>query len=272
MSMIDADVESRGRHAVEQLLAGRICDDAVYRAETVSTNTLAMEHLRRSEQRSDPHVTLFLTDRQTGGRGRHGRSWQSGDDTLTFSLILPLADPASELAALTGLAAGVAVARAIEFDLAPVNTRLKWPNDVYVGGGKVAGILLETVAGAADSVVVGVGVNVGSRPDLGDDPRAAETGDLSSAAGRSVHRYDLLPGMIEQMVRTIAEIDRNVDDLVAEFRSRCLLTGQTVTFQRGTVSCRGRCHGIGSRGELIVETAVGRESLTSGEAQLVRIM
>lgn len=267
---IELDVDPRGRNAVESLVADGVCAAVVYPVQTLSTSSLAVQSLRAGEVSCAEGPVLFVTDRQTGGRGRHGRTWKSGEGSLTFSIIANAPDPTSGAGHLTGLAVGVAIAQAIEFDLAPLKTRLKWPNDVYVDGGKVAGILLETVAGFAGQAVVGVGVNVGQRPDLGDDPGAADVRDLASATGRTLHRYDLLPALVRQIVDTIALIDRNVDDLLSEFRQRCLLTDRQITFRRGTESCRGHCRGIGPTGELIIETDQGRERLTSGEAHLVR--
>ncbi len=273
MELIEEQVDPRGRQSVQQLLQHGVCGAAIYPATTGSTNNLALEHLRSGRWSDQQGATLFLTDHQTGGRGRHGRSWQSGDGTLTFSLLLTAGDRSTQAGQLTGLAVGVAVARAIEFELAPLKARLKWPNDVFVNGGKTAGILLETVAGMPKAVVVGVGVNVGSRPDLGEDPRAQKVSDLSSGVGRKLHRYDLLPAMVEQIVRTIEDLacERDVDELLRDFRDRCLLNQQPVTFRRGTQSCRGFCRGIGPSGELVIETDDGIETLTSGEVERIRI-
>ena len=103
---------------------------------------------------------LYLADEQTAGRGRHGRSWHSGAGSLTFSLLTQWRLPTERPSNLLSIAVGVAIARAIEFACAPLRTRLKWPNDVYVDQGKVAGILIETNHRAADRVVIGVGINV----------------------------------------------------------------------------------------------------------------
>lgn len=274
MEMIADDVDPRGRKTVQTLLQTGLCSAAIYPTEADSTNNLALDYLRSGQWSADRGPSLFLTDRQTGGRGRHGRSWESGDGTLTFSLALAAPDPATNIGQLTGLAVGVGVARAIEFELSPLKTRLKWPNDVYVDGGKTAGILLETVAAMSTAVVVGVGVNVGSRPELPNDPRSCEVRDLSSCVGRKLHRYDLLPTFIEQIVETIAQLQRSGDDLnglLGEFRQRCFLKDRQVTFQRGTESGRGVCRGVGPRGELVIETDRGLEHLTSGEANLIRI-
>lgn len=266
---IDSGVDTLGRQAVVQLVRDGICSSAVYHSETVSTNDLALGYVRDRTHKPQGGAVLFLADCQTGGRGRHGRRWQSTNDTLTFSLATPR-HRSLRSGSIVGLAVGVAVAQAIEFELAPLRTRLKWPNDVYVDGGKVVGVLIETVAGAADWIVLGVGVNVGSQPDLGADPNAPIVRDLSSSVGRTLHRYALLPAIVDQIVRCIGDLEMMREAILTEFRQRCLLSGQPVTWQERDESRSGLCRGVGDDGELLVETAKGLERLASGEARLVR--
>src|SRR5690606_27522139 len=108
---------------------------------------------------------LYLANTQTAGRGRSGRQWLADSGTLTFSLVhavgetQPQSLPAAVLP-LVGLATGVAIARGVEYLAAPVTARIKWPNDVHVGGGKIAGVLVESVASRGDRVVIGIGLNV----------------------------------------------------------------------------------------------------------------
>ncbi|MEM1067618.1 MAG: biotin--[acetyl-CoA-carboxylase] ligase [Planctomycetota bacterium] len=274
--MIDDDVDPIGRQAVEQLIRDGVCSSVIYPREAGSTSSLALEFLRRGNWSHEDERILFLTDRQTAGRGRHGRSWQSNDQNLAFSIVLAGHDRDSPLNQLTGLAVGVAVAQSIEFELSPLKTRLKWPNDIYVDGGKAAGILLETVANVAGAIVVGVGINVGFSPDLKDDPRSGIVRDLSTSAGRSVHRYELLPTLVQQITDAIGQLPDNLTEIRREFDQRCLLKGHQVSFRHNTDSSEstrhGQCHGIAEFGELKIESENGMELLTSGEAQLLRIV
>ncbi len=164
---MEPGVDPKGRLAVEQLLRDDACDAVDYRRSTASTNSLALEDLACPEPAypRDPAYPrcpkLYLTDQQTAGRGRHGRRWVSSDATLTFSLVVPRAAEHQRAAHLAPLAVGLGIARYLEFEFAPVQVRLKWPNDVHVGGGKVAGILMETSSIRPDRMVIGVGINVG---------------------------------------------------------------------------------------------------------------
>ena len=109
--------------------------------------------------------TVVWAREQTGGRGRRGRSWASPVGNLYTSTILRPDCPAARAAEL-GFAAALAVA-----DIVPAGhaVRVKWPNDVLVDGGKVAGILLESAiaqTGAVQHVIAGIGINVGFAPQL----------------------------------------------------------------------------------------------------------
>jgi len=113
-------------------------------------------------ERGAPDGTVVVAGTQTAGRGRRGRSWQDapGDSLLASIVVRPrLAVPdLPKLSLATSVAVGEALRR-----VAPLTVRLKWPNDVLVGGRKIAGILLESRIDATPLVVVGVGVNLGQR-------------------------------------------------------------------------------------------------------------
>ena len=107
----------------------------------------------------------LVADRQSAGRGRQGRTWFDGAGNFMGSTVVRLGagePPAGTLALVAGLALAEAVAPLIP---PPQLAQLKWPNDVLIGGAKLAGILLERLA---DSVVVGIGVNLASAPELPD--------------------------------------------------------------------------------------------------------
>ncbi|MCX7177879.1 MAG: biotin--[acetyl-CoA-carboxylase] ligase [Proteobacteria bacterium] len=124
-------------------------------AECDSTNT----RLLALAEAGAPAGTVIATERQLAGRGRRGHSWLSATGaSLTFSLLWRF----SPDRALTGLslAVGVAVARALEA-LGIADVQLKWPNDVLLRGGKLAGVLIELVPGARPSAaVIGIGINL----------------------------------------------------------------------------------------------------------------
>lgn len=132
--------------------------------EIDSTNAEA----RRRADAGAPEGTLIVARRQTAGRGRRGRVWQSPDGNLYMSLLLR-PDHRVESAANLSFVAAVALGEALAGLVPPmVSISLKWPNDVLIHGHKCAGLLLESAArtpGALDWLVIGIGVNISSHPE-----------------------------------------------------------------------------------------------------------
>ncbi|WP_232493421.1 biotin--[acetyl-CoA-carboxylase] ligase [Novosphingobium kaempferiae] len=128
-------------------------------AETGSTNADLAKRLSGGEYLSEGR--WLVADRQTAGKGRLGRAWDDGAGNFMGSTVVRIAptDPApATLALLTGLAVHEALSTFRSEGL-----QLKWPNDLLLDGGKVAGILLEMVSGV---VIVGIGVNLAHAPDV----------------------------------------------------------------------------------------------------------
>lgn len=131
--------------------------------ETGSTNAELAARLRNGE--CIPEGLWLVTDRQTAGKGRQGREWFDGAGNFMGSTVVRLAasdPPAPSLALLAGLALYETVAPLL---VQPQALRLKWPNDLMLRDGKLAGVLLERVGG---SVIVGIGVNLAVAPGLPD--------------------------------------------------------------------------------------------------------
>ncbi len=142
--------------------------------------------------------SLIVADRQTAGRGRLGRTWESEPATgLYFSLVLRPRRPALQMLALT-LAAGVGVARGIG-DHCGLTCDIRWPNDVMLHGRKVAGVLLEgeTENGRLERAILGVGVNVNQERMT---PELAEIAiSLREATGAEYLREALLEAILGRL-------------------------------------------------------------------------
>ncbi len=278
----DDGVDERGRRGVEGLLRAGVLAGAIHVSRTDSTNTLALDELRRGDLCDAQLPRLVLADQQSGGRGRRGRVWESDGGTLTFSLITAVA-----AATFTGLplAAGVGVARSLEFDFAPLKVQLKWPNDVMLGDHKLAGILCEGVQTPAgpDSendrsedrrVVIGVGINIGSAPEF-ETAGGARAVSLSHRVGRELPRYEVLGGLVTGILEAVDQLSREPDEVFKDFRSRCCLTGHPIRFvdqspTRPGDAKVGQCEGIDDAGQLRVRTAGELRLLHSGEVNRVR--
>lgn len=216
--------------------ASRLCDRwpnlrVTHFATTKSTNDDAKSSLPTDRDQSPVH--LFVADRQTSGRGRGGKTFDSDDGTLTFTLRLfaPENDAVQSLwlAAARGVADGLRAARN-SFDANPINAsggdsfdqhlmdetiEIKPPNDILLGGKKIAGILIETVPNRRGRYyIIGVGVNVSSIPSLSDSrsPEAPPVGCLFENVDDNVDEWgdsargDLRGVVLESIVESL--IDR----------------------------------------------------------------
>jgi BirA family biotin operon repressor/biotin-[acetyl-CoA-carboxylase] ligase len=213
-----------------------------------------------------PHGTAVTAERQTAGRGRQGRTWSAPPGrTLTLSVLVRLAPASFEP---LPLAVPIAVAEACEA-VAPVKCRIKWPNDVWVDGLKVAGVLIEARP-QEGWAVLGVGLNVDTTPgELADDLRRTAT-SLRIASGAPVDREAALDALL---ARLAAWVERLGDPgrVVEAFRERDVLQGQRIAWSSGELRQEGEARGIDDDGALVVFTDTGeRLRLDAGEVHLQR--
>jgi len=204
-----------------------------------------------------PEGTVVWSREQTGGRGRRGRRWSSPVGNLYSSTILR-PDCAAAQAAELGFVAALAVA-----DMVPAGrqVRVKWPNDVLVDGGKIAGILLESAVadgGRVLHVVAGIGVNVGFAPQL---PEMRYPG---SALGGTVEAA--LETLAAALARRLADWRRDGFAAVrAAWLAQAGPLGAEVDVKLGDGLVRGRFAGLDQEGALLLETADGPRRIVSGE-------
>jgi BirA family biotin operon repressor/biotin-[acetyl-CoA-carboxylase] ligase len=207
---------------LEQLLAGcPLAREIKVFAETASTNDVAAQYGRSGVAEG---VVIFA-ERQTRGRGRQGRRWESEPGTtLAFSLLLRPGFPLEEWPRLT-LCAAVALAETIE-ELARETAQIKWPNDLYLRGKKAAGILVETGGGAEPFAVLGIGINVNQEQF---SPELAETAiSLRQAAHRKLDREHLAATVVLKIAEKYANLKLDFPKILHAARQRDFLFGRRV--------------------------------------------
>jgi BirA family biotin operon repressor/biotin-[acetyl-CoA-carboxylase] ligase len=223
---------------------------------TDSTNERARE-LAAAGTASGAVVTAA---EQTAGRGRRGRQWTApaGSAVLCSAILTPL----DARHALLPLAAPLAVCEAVEA-VAPLECRVKWPNDVWVGDRKLAGILIEAQPPAW--AVIGIGLNVSIEPDEFPD-------DLRQPATSVGHGIGTEEALAAVCVKLGEWVDADRERLLSEFRERDALHGREVGWTgAGGAGGEGAgvADGIDERGNLVVVSTEGeRLSLGSGEVTL----
>lgn len=228
--------------------------------EVVST----MDEAARLARGGAPAGTVVLASRQTGGRGRLGRQWESPEGGVYLSAILrPQLSPA-EITPLP-LVISLGVARGLaEFGAAPT---LKWPNDVMLDDGKVAGILLEMSAEAdrVSWVVVGVGLNVFASAPLA--PGAAYIADVVP----DVTRPHVAAEVLDAIADVVDRFERSgFAALRDEYESLLAALGREVTLTDvdGHLQAVGTARGVDEAGRLVVATATGDAAFASGDTSL----
>lgn len=174
---------------------------SVYRIQcldiTESTNTLA----KQAAEAGEPEGLVIQALRQTAGRGRHGRNWDSPEGNLYVSVLLRPHCPPQQ-ACYYSFAAAMAVYDVIAEVRGDAELQFKWPNDVMIEGKKISGILLETAGienGIVDWIVVGVGINVAYHPEwtlypttcLNKEGCEAPLETVLNGFLRSLHRWDM---------------------------------------------------------------------------------
>lgn len=230
-----------------------------WRDECASTNTL----LREQAEAGAPSGKVLVAKRQTAGRGRCGRVWQSSPEgSLTFSVLYT-----GGKGVLSGLslAVGLALLRALE-KLGGRALRLKWPNDLLCrkngGDAKLAGVLIER---AGDMTIIGIGLNL-KAPDL---PGQATAG-LEDCLEMPVEKPALLAAIVGELDLMWADFGaRGFAPLRADWQARHVWQGKSVRLvEEGRVLAEGICRGVADNGALLLAAADGERAFWAGDLSL----
>ncbi len=217
-----------------------------------------------------PGGLVLAAEQQSAGRGRRGRAWRSQlGHALTFSLLWRFACGARELAGLS-LAVGIALTRALRAAGA-AEAQLKWPNDILLPAGKLAGILIEMQGDmlGPSAAVIGIGVNV--RADAAVSAAVEQpVADLEAAAGAAVDRNLLLAALLRELHAVISTFAaRGFAPLRGEWQALHAFQDQPVSLQLPDGSTlRGLARGVADDGALLLDTDGVITRHHSGECSL----
>jgi BirA family biotin operon repressor/biotin-[acetyl-CoA-carboxylase] ligase len=255
--LLDAD-------AIGAALAGTVFAGRMHHFAMIgSTNTFALEEARAGA----PHGSFYVADEQTAGRGRSDHRWHSAaGDGLYLSVLLRLEIAVSELPWIP-LLAGLAAHRAIG-EAAEVAADLRWPNDILIKGRKVAGILVEAphAAGEVKPLVVGIGINIHQQSFPPDLATPATSLDLST--GRWNSRQRLLVALLQSLHVELAALEADRNAALAAIPARVEAVSSWVRGRavevHGPQACTGVTAGLDAGGFLLVRTATGMVTVTTG--------
>ncbi len=235
--------------------------------EFISSIDSTNSELMRRAAAGDYSTVCLVAKAQTAGRGRLGRAWLSDEHSLMFSLGLPLA-PANWSG--LSLAVGVSIAESLHPSI-----QIKWPNDLWVDGQKLAGILIETTAIKGASVgeryaVIGIGINL-------EAPQAATAQAALDAKAAPIGLRKLIPNIkaettLERILQPLVDNIKIFEQhgwkpYAASFTKRDALQGLSIKVSSGVA---GQYLGIGETGGLMLQTDTGLQTIISHEVSVCR--
>ena len=210
---------------------------------------------------------MIWTDEQYEGQGQRGKSWDTevGKNVAMSLVYLPLDLPVERIFLVNEMVA-VAVSKAIEAETG-LETKIKWPNDIYVGAKKVAGLLVQNglKGKKVDHLIIGIGINVNQEvfPDHLPNP-----GSLKALAKKEVDRRALMGLIVEEVHSGMERVYKGEGQVSHEqFQSRMLLLHRRARFKIEGVEVEGRINGIDDNGRLILETDDGVRFFNSGSIE-----
>lgn len=245
---------------IEKALAdiGNLPIKVVFYDTTDSTNTRAKEYAKTA---ADRETVIFVANHQSAGRGRLGRSFISNEDAGIYLSILTYPDKSGADATAVTARAAVALARAVD-SLAGTKTQIKWVNDIFLGGKKLAGILTEAEMlenGKIGYLVVGMGINVYKNAiseEISDIATSIES-EINTAIDRSK--------LTAEIIRQYFAWDSNYLD---EYRARSLVIGKRVTVIKPTEQYEATVVGINDDFSLQIQRDGKEERLFTGEISI----
>ena len=255
-----------------QLDKNDIIKKIVFFDETDSTNNRA----KKAAEEGEESGTLFITECQTGGRGRRGRNWVSppGSGIWMTLLLRPQINPAnaSMLTIVAAMAVTMAIRRAVAETGADVECHIKWPNDVVINKKKVCGILTEMSAelDCIHYVVIGIGINVNTTEFADEIKETASS--LFVETGKNIKRSRIVALFAEEFTKYYQKFLNTGDlsGLVQDYNEMLINAGRQVRICDAKEEFTGVAAGIDSHGELLVTKEDGTQAVISAGEVSVR--
>lgn len=242
----------------------------MYYAVADSTNL----RVRQLGDEGAPHGTLAVADRQTDGRGRRGRSWESPEGSSIYMSILLRPEIAPDKAPMLTLVMACSVAEALRMcveSFGDAQVQIKWPNDIIINGKKLAGILTEMSAQVdyINHVTVGVGINV-NMEEFPEELRQTAT-SLRLECGHTVKRATIIARIMERFEENYDKFLHTEDmtELMESYTSVLVNRDREVRILGAKEQYQAHALGINRTGELIVRRADGtEEAVYAGEVSV----
>ena len=207
---------------------------------------------------------LVVAEEQTAGRGRGANKWWTGAGSLAFSLLFDPSRYAIEtrFSCMVPLAAAVAIVDVVTRRMGTPAVGIRWPNDVYIGPRKLAGILVEALADGRQ--ILGIGLNANNSLAEAPPEVASLAASLVDELGGLLDKTELLAELLTGLDEVFLKLGNDRQELAAIADELCLQRGQPLTIQAGEERVGGVCAGIADDGAVLLDTPAGRRAIYSG--------
>lgn len=264
--MLPAINDMYSKEELQQGLATRIIGKKVFVFDTIDSTNACGKTLGDAGTEDG---AVIITDFQTNGRGRQGRSWNAdtGKNLLFSVLLRPSLE--KDASGLLTFYASVSIARAIE-SFTGCSIECKWPNDLLLNGKKCCGILLENTFQQHELSysVIGAGVNV-NQAGFGEQLQSKAT-SLVNELNMEFDRKQLFQKILQEFDTLYVDVQKgDFNRVLGEWIKRCKMLGQTVTIAQGDNIISGTALRLADNGGLIIETAAGNSTVYAGDVTII---
>ena len=250
--------------AFSQIIAQTFVKQVEFHADIGSTNDRAID-LAAAEVSSETPLLIWALQ-QTAGRGRGANRWWASEGALTFSVLLDTRDLGLPQARWpqVSLTTGLAVCAALQELLPQAEIGLKWPNDVFLHGRKICGILVEIPPRQSGKLIVGIGINVNNSLTTAPAELWPTATALCDASNRTWDLSAVLIQVLLQLDQHLQQLVVNDPELPESWNARCFLRGRLVHHTVGDRITIGMCQGVDQQGALLLQTEAGLSRVMGG--------
>lgn len=240
----------------------------IIKDELPSTNT----YLKENKSADFKNNTLVVANSQSGGRGRLGKTFYSGDKGGIYMSLLKKEDLGQYDISLITIAAALCVSEVLD-SIAGIETKIKWVNDIYFQGKKLSGILtegsMEFETGSLEYFIIGIGINVNTEafPDEIKDIASS----LSLITKKKYLRNEIIAKVLDSLEEYLLMTKTSPKGLIEAYRKKMLYLNEEIVVSRGNETFNGILRGINDQGHLIVEKDGTFITQNSGEISIKKI-
>lgn len=253
------------------LYLNKSCSDIeIYNYKTISSTNEIAKNLALSGAK---HGTVVISEEQTAGKGRLGRSFYSPANTGIYMSIILRPNLTAMDSVLITTSSSVIICESIK-KVTGIDCQIKWINDIYLNNKKVAGILTEAStnfeSGTIDYLILGIGINFNQPKDDFPDELKSIASSLFNNNSNNINRNMLCAEIISNILDMIPRIKNY--DFISEYKKRSIVLNQEIIYISSGISSKGKAININCDGSLVVEHDDGSiKILNSGEVSIRRL-